>query len=224
MIPPRQSYPLCSEPYLDARHYPGTAGTVWPTPYPPDPRVSQGHLLSPYFQGYMNYPEDYVIRSGFHTNTELRLTEFDSYEVSNDDWLHLDDSHQAQEMRPSYHDGFYRDQSGISHSTHQTQEATTLTCTQDLSCVPRKSPPLLQARLQKSESADPKALAGNPPAHQAVGLHGIPGLPPIGSSTGQSPLPLQSSGHPVSSQGFPTNSRGSSENPGIDWDEDLVTL
>jgi len=223
MIPPGRSYPLYPGPYLDDHQFPGAVssqfvGTAWPAPYLPDPKVFYGHPCSPYVQGYMDYSEGYVTRNGFHTNIGPRLTEFNPYEVSNDDLLHLDDSHQVQEMRPPYHYGFCRDRSGISHSTHQTQETTVLTCTQGFSCVPGESPRLLQARLQKPENADPKALAGNSPAHQAVDLHGTLGLPPMESSTNQSPLPLQSSGNPVSSQGFPTHSRGSSpENLGFDW-------
>ena len=212
MIPPRQSYQLCSGPYSDVRHCPGAVSsqsinTTWP--YLPNPKVSQGHLLSPYVQGYIDYSEDYVAHSGFPTNIGLRFTEFNSYDVSNN-WIHSDDSHRVQEMRPQYH-GFYRDQSGIGHSTHQTQETTALTCTQDFGCVSHKSPRPLQAQLQKSENADLKT-----PAHQAVDLHDIPDLPPIESSIDRSHLPLQSSGHPGSSQVFPTDSRGSSpENSGF---------
>jgi hypothetical protein len=229
MILPGQSYPLYSGPYLDDHQFPGAVSsqfvdTAWLTPYLPDPKVFYGHPCPPYVQGYMDYSEGYVTCSGFPTNIGPRLTEFNSYEVSNDDLPHLDDSHQFQEMCPPYHYGFCKDRSGISHSTHQTQETTVLTCTQGFGCVPGESPRLLQARLQESENADPKALAGNLPAHQAVDLHSILGLPPIESSTDQSPLPLQSSGNPVSSQGFPIHSRGSPpENPGSDWDEDLVT-
>lgn len=217
MILPRQSCPLCSEPYLDVHHCRGAVSsqfvsTAGPTPYPPDPKVFHEYLLSPSVEGYMNYSQDYVTYSGSPTNIA-----FNPYDESNGDWLHLDDSHRVQGMHPPYHDGFCRDRSWNSHSTHQTQETTTLTCTQDFGCVPRKNPRLLQARLQKSENADPKAPAGNSPVHQAVDLS------PIESSTDRSPLPLQSSGHPVSSQGFPTHSRGSSsENPGVDWDEGLV--
>ena len=217
MIPPGQCYP-----YLDVHQFPGAVpsqfvGTAWLTPDPPDPKIFHGHPLSPCVQAYVDSSEGYVTHSGFPTNIWPRLTEFNPYEVSSDGLLHLDDSHQVQEMRPQYH-GFYRDRPETSHSTHQTQEMTVLTCTQGFSCAPGESPRLLQARPQKSENANLKAPAENSPAHQAVDLHGILSLPPIGSSTDRPPSPLQSSGNPESSQGFPTHSQGSSpRNPGFDW-------
>jgi len=242
MIPPRQPYPLYSEPYLNVRHCPRAVssqfiGAAWPTPYPPDQKdfhlnigdlpwpkrdkVFHEHPLSLYVQEYMGYSEDYAAHSGSPIGPGL--TAFNPYDLSYGDWPHLDNSRRVQEMRPPYHDE-YKDRSGISHSTHQTQEMMTLTCIQDFGCVPGKSPLLLQARLQKLENADPNAPAGNSPAHQAVDLHCILDLPPIESSIDRSLLPLQSSGHLGSSQVFPTNSRGSSpENPGFGWDEDLVT-
>ena len=217
-ILPGRSYPLCSEPYLDAYQCPGAAfsqfvGVAWHAPYPPDPNVFQGHLLSPYVEGYVDYPEGHVTHSGFNP-----------YDISNGDWSCLDDSHRIQETYPPYHDEFYRDRLGINHSTHQTQELMALTHIQGLGCVTRKSPHLLQARLQKLENTDPKAPAGNSPAHQAEGLHGIPSLPPIEFYTDQPPLPLQSSGHTGSSQVVPTHSRGSCpENPSVDWNKGSAT-
>lgn len=244
MIPPRQPYPLCSEPYLDDRHCPRAVssqfvGAAWPTSYPPgqkdfhlnigdmpwpkQDKVFHEHPLSLYVQKYMGHSEDYAAHSGSPTNIEPRPTAFNPHDLSYGDWPHLDNSHRVQEMCPPYHDE-YKDRPGISRSTHQTQEMMTLTCTQDFGCVPGKSPLLLQAWLQKLENADPNAPAGNSPAHQAVDLHGILDLSPMESSIDRSPLQPQSSGHLGSSQVFPTNSRGSSpENPGFSWDEDLVT-
>ena len=212
MIPPGQSYS-----YLNVHQFPGAVPSqLVGTAYLPDPKVFHGHPLFPCIQGYIDSSESYVTHSGFPTNIGPRLTEFNRYEASNGDLLHLDDSHQVQEMHPLDHYGFYRDRPGISHSTHQTQETTVLNYTQGFSCAPDESPRFLQTRLQKSENANPKAPAENSPAHQAVDLHGIPDLPPIGSSTDRSPLLLQSSGNPESSQRFPSRD-SSPENPGFDW-------
>lgn len=100
MISPGQPYPLCLGQYLGAYQCPGAVssqsfGTAWPTPDPPDPNVFHRHPLSPYAQGYVNYPRGYVTNGGFPTNIGLRLTEFDPYDISNDDWLHLDDLHRV---------------------------------------------------------------------------------------------------------------------------------
>ena len=207
MILPGRFHPLCSGPCLDVCHCPGAVssqfvGMAWPTPYPLDQKdfhlnigdmpwpkrdkVFHEHLLSPCVQEYMGYPEDYATHSVSPTNIGPRLTAFNPYDVPYGDRLHLNDSHRVQEMRPQYYDGFMKDRSGISHSTDQTQEVMALTCTQGYGWVPHGSPRLLQARLQKSDNADPKAPAGISPAHQAVYLHGISDLPPIESSISQS--------------------------------------
>ena len=228
MILPGQVYPLFSGPCLEVSHYPGAAPSQFVGTYPPDQKdshlniggmpwpkpgeVFHERLLCPYVQEYTGYTEDYATHSGSPTNIGPRFPAFNPYDVPCGGWPHLDGSRWVQEMHHPYHDGFYKDRSGISRSTHQTQEMVTLTGTQGFGWVPGKSPRLSQARLQKSDNADPKAPAGNSPAHQAVDLHGIPGLQ------------WQSPGHLESFRLFPTDSQGSSpENPGFVWDEDLVT-